>query len=379
MNTFNTLNKSSKNKDLSVQGKMNLPLTFALTSKPRGDYIMKLSNGMGSVSKMSGKRRRPWRVRVTKGWTEDGKQIYLNVGYFTTKKEALLALAQYHENPYDIKKSISFSELYDKWYREKEKNHTKKNMDLYALSYKYCSVLYNKPFNEIKKNHLQGMLDDMDASFVMKKKIKTLLNQMFKFAMENDIVNKNYAQFIELKKTEDPKEHIIFNRKQIDYLFSIADQDVVARQALILIYSGMRINEFLGQERESVDLGSQFMKGGSKTDYGRNRTIIIHDRILPFVKEYYDKGCKTLIVNDNNKSIQYKTFYNTWNAKLKEWGFPKTTIHTTRHTFISMAREAKVDELALKRHVGHSDGGDVTNLYSHLSVEFIREEINKIK
>ena len=340
---------------------------------------MRLANGMGSISKMSGKRRKPWRVRMTKGWTDEGKQIFLNVGYFATKKEALLALAQYHENPYDVQKTISFSELYEKWFKEKEKKHTKKNMDIYALSYKYCSVLYNKPFNEIKKNHLQGMLDDMDVSFVMKKKIKTLLNQMFKFAMENDIVDKNYAQFVELKNTEEPKEHIIFNHDQIEYLFKIAPQDVMARQVLILIYSGMRINEFLGQERESVNLDEQFMKGGSKTNFGRNRTIIIHNRILSFVEEYYNKGCKTLIVNDDNEPINYKAFYKLWNAKLKEWGFPKTTIHTTRHTFVSMAREAKVDELALKRHVGHSDGGDVTNHYSHLSVEFIRNEINKIE
>lgn len=339
---------------------------------------MKLSNGMGSVSKMSGKRRRPWRVRVTKGWTDEGKQIYLNVGYFATKKEALLALAQYHENPYDVQKTITFSELYDKWFREKEKNHTQKNMAVYNLCYKNCTVLYNKPFNEIKKNHLQGMLDDMDASYVMKNKIKTLLNQMFKFAMENDIVNKNYAQFIELKNTEKPKEQLIFNREQIDYLFKIADYDEMAKQVLILIYSGLRINEFLGQKRELVDLDSQFMKGGSKTEYGRDRTIIIHDRILPFVKEYYDKGFDTLIVSEKNKPIAYRTFHGRWNKKIEEWGFPKTNIHTTRHTFVSMAREAKVDELALKRHIGHSDS-DVTNRYSHLSVEFMRDEINKIK
>lgn len=339
---------------------------------------MKLSNGMGSVSKMSGKRRRPWRVRVTKGWTDEGKQVYLNVGYFSTKKEALLALAQYHENPYDVQKTITFAELYNKWFKEKEKHHTKKNMDMYNLSYKYCTAIHDKPFHELKKTHLQGMIDDSGASHAMKLKVKTLLNQLYNFAMENDIVDKNYSKFIEIQKPDATKEHNIFSRDQIEYLFKIANQDEIAKQVLILIYTGTRINELLGQERNAVDIDSQFMKGGSKTDYGRNRTIIIHNRILPFVKEYYDKGGKTLLVTADNKPVTYKVFYKLWNEKLEEWGFDKTNIHTTRHTFVSMAREAGVNDLALKRHVGHSTN-DVTAHYSHLSVEYMRDEINKIK
>lgn len=339
---------------------------------------MKQPNGCGSIYKMSGHRRRPWRVRVTKGWNEEGKQIYFNVGYFATKKEGLIALSNYLENPYDIEKTITFSELYEKWFKEKEKNHTKKNMDVYALAFRFCESLHNKPLNEIKKSHLQAIFDNLDKSYAMKVRIKSFLNQMFNFAIENDVINKNYVSFVELKNTDKKKEQIIFNQNQIKYLFTIADQDVVAKQVLILIYSGMRINEFLEQETAKVDIDKGFMIGGSKTDAGTDRTIIIHDRILPFVKEYYDKGCKTLITNSKNKPIQYRTFYNTWNKKLKEWNFPATNIHSTRHTFVSMAKESKVNELALKRHIGHSSQNDITAHYSHLSIEFMRDEINKI-
>ena len=340
---------------------------------------MKMGNGMGSIYKMSGKRRRLWRVRITKGWTDEGKQIYFNIGYFTTKKEGLLALSNYLENPYDVSKSITFTELYEKWFKEKEKNHTKKNMDLYALSYKYCDSLYNKPFNEIKKSHLQSIFDNLDKSYAMKTKIKSFLNQLFNFAIENDIVDKNYTQFVELKNTDEKKEQIIFNQDHIEYLFSIADKDVMAKQVLILIYSGMRINEFLEQETSQVNIDKGFMIGGSKTEAGTDRHIIIHNRIMPFVKEYYNKDCNTLMVNQNNKPIHYRTFYNAWNKKLKEWGFPTTNIHSTRHTFVSMAHQFKVDELALKRHIGHSDGNNITNHYTHLDIEFMRNEINKIQ
>ena len=85
------------------------------------------------------------------------------------------------------------------------------------------------------------------------------------------------------------------------------------------------------------------------------------------------------IVNQLNKPIQYRTYYNKWYKKLEEWNFPTINIHSTRHTFISLAHQSKVDELVVKRQVGHSNGNDITNHYTHLDIEFMKQEINKIK
>ena len=37
---------------------------------------MRRGNGDGSIFKLSGKRRRAYAVRITIGWSEDGKQKY---------------------------------------------------------------------------------------------------------------------------------------------------------------------------------------------------------------------------------------------------------------------------------------------------------------
>lgn len=82
---------------------------------------MKLANGMGSVYKQGGKRRNPWIARKTKGWEIDEttgrtKQRYLTIGYFPTRQEALTALMNYNQNPYDIEaSSITFAEVYERW------------------------------------------------------------------------------------------------------------------------------------------------------------------------------------------------------------------------------------------------------------------------
>lgn len=82
---------------------------------------MKLPNGYGSVTKLSGNRRKPYLARVTLGWITDeqtGKTVQNRVplGTFKTKKEALQALAEYGANPYDIQNAaMTLAELYDKW------------------------------------------------------------------------------------------------------------------------------------------------------------------------------------------------------------------------------------------------------------------------
>ena len=62
---------------------------------------MKLPNGFGSVYKLSGNRRKPYRAIVTERWqidTETGKwkQKRKTIGYYESKKEALQALADYN-------------------------------------------------------------------------------------------------------------------------------------------------------------------------------------------------------------------------------------------------------------------------------------------
>ena len=54
---------------------------------------MKNPNGYGSVVKLSGNRRKPYAVRKTAGWNEKGHPIYINIGYFSTREEGLIALA----------------------------------------------------------------------------------------------------------------------------------------------------------------------------------------------------------------------------------------------------------------------------------------------
>ena len=79
---------------------------------------MRLPNSYGSISKLPGKRRRPYRIQVTTGWELDPdsdtlKQKRKTIGYTATKSEALNILSDYHNNPYDIDASkATFKDVY---------------------------------------------------------------------------------------------------------------------------------------------------------------------------------------------------------------------------------------------------------------------------
>ena len=80
---------------------------------------MRRANGSGNVVKMKGNRRKPCGARVAVGWAEDGKQIFKNIAYFESRKEADKALADCLSCPYDLTATqMTFKELYEVWFDE---------------------------------------------------------------------------------------------------------------------------------------------------------------------------------------------------------------------------------------------------------------------
>ena len=204
---------------------------------------MKLPNGYGSVVKLKGKRRKPYQVKITKGFTDEGKQIFMYLGYFEKREDALKALSEYNSNPYDItKETITFTEVYNKWKKEHFPKVSKSSIERYSNAYnKYCKSLYNMRFKDIRLTHLQGVINDSGMAHPTRSSIKTLFNVLFSFAMKNDIVEKNYAQYVDVGKREGKIKRKPFTQEEIDQLFKHVNDLEYIDTVLIMIYTGMRI------------------------------------------------------------------------------------------------------------------------------------------
>jgi len=345
---------------------------------------MRNPNGYGAVYKISGKRRRPFAVRLTIGWTDEGKQLYEYLGYYKTRKEALMALAEYNKQPYSLEgNKMTFHEVYEKWVEDRFPKLSQSSRYGYSSAFKFCSQIYEVKFVDVRKHHLQGILDHCDRGYATKRKIKVLCNQIYKFAMENDIVSKDYSRFMEVGPTIMKRERRPFSDNEIQDIWHIVEQDSddYSQMILMLLYSGVRIGELLDLKKENVHLDEQYFNVTlSKTSNGI-RQVPIATKTLPFFKNWMSKRPKfeyLLFTRDGRHMTydHYRMFF--WNPFMEKYQIYHRP-HETRYTTISLLARADVNQTVIKRIVGHSGAMSLTEkVYTHFPVEDLVSAINRI-
>lgn len=341
---------------------------------------MRNPNGYGAVVKMSGKRRKPYGVRLTVGHTDEGKQIYKYIGYYESKTDAIIALAEYNKTPYDINaNSITFAEIYERYCNDGSQNITKSLVKLNKTCFNHSKELHNKVFKELRKAHLQGVIDSLSTP-TAKANVASFFRKLFKFAIEHDIVHKDYSQFIVTPSKNRKSDKVPFLREELEVLWTL-EGNVNAEIILILSYSGMRISELLLLRKEQVNLSESYIITGSKTEAGKDRYIPIHNKIKPLIEKHYHQNEVWLITNKfGDKPIRYDSFHAKRFTKLmRKLDMRKElTPHSTRHFFVSELHRLGADKIAVQKIIGHK-GDDVTeNVYTHISTEELHKTVNML-
>src|SRR5690606_29362002 len=342
---------------------------------------MKLPNGYGSVHKLPGNRRRPWRARVTVGWTEDGKQLYYTVGYYATQREALAALAEYHERPIGDRRDLTLGQIYEQWSAKAYETLDRSTVNGYKACWKRISKLADVPIRLIKTSDLQGIIDGMVEEGLGRsslEKAKTLCGILLDLAVADDIITTNYARYIKLPPSRKPKKEV-FSDLEIQQIERLAQAgDIWAGTVMILLYTGMRVGELVSLTPFQVDPGAWVITGGIKTDAGRDRKMPIHSRILPYVRYWYETRGPRLIHRDGKPlSVNYYRKYCYYPA-LERAGTRRLTPHATRRTFATMLNRADVQPKYIQALMGHSDFAVTANEYILPPEEELRRAIEAI-
>lgn len=336
---------------------------------------MKNPNGYGSVFKLGGNRRKPWCARVTIGWTEEGKQKYKNIGYYEEREEAMIALAQYNSDPYDLDNNkITFEEIYEKWSEEKFPKISKSNIVSYQVSFRKCAFLHKMKFKQIRKMHMQRIINENEhLSYQVRMKIKTLFLQLYKWALENDIVHKNYAQFIDIGEVSTRVTRTPFTQNEIEMLWNSLDEPFVDT-LVIMIYTGMRIGELLEIKISDINIDERILIGGFKTKAGTDRTIPIHHKILPIIES---KMNQKYLIEHRGKQLVYKSYIRHFKALMNKFGMEHLP-HDCRHTTATLMHRAEINTTIVKKILGHSSKDVTEKIYTHVSNEQLVDAINRI-
>lgn len=322
---------------------------------------MKLPNNYGSVTKLSGNRRRPFMVRKSIG----NKQMV--IGYYDTKENALQALAEYNRQPAGLPTTnITLATLYNQWLPHHSIDLSESGIDSYKNSYRHIQSIAAIPIQELKYDDFQGVIDKMDLSYSSKKKVRSLINQLCKFAIKKDLMQRNYGDLITIGKNTVIRPHKPFTRQQINKLWQRDD----AAGALILLYTGMRCGELLNLRRKDVNLKSKyFTVTKSKTKAGEGRIIPIHNRIFPI----FEKLCSQ--TNDRLFPLSYTNF----SKHFKKVTENKHTTHDCRHSVASMLDSAGANPNATRAILGHKHGDITVKVYTHKSLRDLRKAISLLK
>lgn len=237
---------------------------------------MKNPNGYGTVTKLSGNRRKPYIVK--EGISGRQKPI----GYAATREEGLIMLANYNNDPWDIETDkITFQELYDLWLEKRAVKLGESNRSSLKSAYKHCSKLNKMKYKQIKSYQMQDCIDSCGCGYSTQGAIKNLFGHLDRFAMELDIISKCCSDLL----TSDPipetsKE--IFTDEEVSRLWENEKLEWVD-SVLFFLYTGFRISEMIALKTEAVDLEAQTMTGGTKTAAGKNRIVPIHSKIQHIV------------------------------------------------------------------------------------------------
>lgn len=373
------------------------PLNTPSRTKPRirNGKPLKMPNGFGTIYKLPGKRRNPFRAVKTDKWVYDpstgkSKQLRFTIGYYPTRQAAMAALANYNENPYDIETdSITFEEVYEKWSQEYFPTLSNtSSIRTITAAYAYCNSLYKMRMRDIRVEHLEGTVLNAQVGDATRGRIKSLFNMMYRYALAHEICNKDYASLMFASgnpiKKNTQKEAVPFSQEEILLLWDNINIIPFTDMIIIGIYSGWRPQELATLKVADIDFNANTMKGGLKTDAGRNRLVPIHPLIKPFIENRRNEAVSLkseYLFNDidgqQGTFMTYDKYRRRFEKVMKRLNL-KHRPHETRHTFITKAKKANMNEYILKMIVGHAITDLTEGTYTHRTLEQLQEEIKKI-
>ena len=338
---------------------------------------MRRASGTGSVYKLTGKRHKPWAARVSYWDPYELRRRYKYVGTYQTRKEAQTALEDFVRDPMALTASqVTFSELYAEWLASKGDVSEGRRV-AYQAAYKSCPELHDLTLDELTLHKMQAAIDRRPAP--SQEALKTVFAQSFRFAVRSGILNdtKDQTSYLTVRPVEKSEIHQPFTQDEIRALWAHKAVPSVAF-ILIGIYTGARPGELLALKWDDVDLESRtFSIRAGKNQYSVREVPIHPDIVELFVAL---QTCESdYVIHNTRGNVCDRGNYRrlVFRPALDLCGISAHLPHDTRHTFVTRWTAQGLDEIKLRRIIGHTGKGVAENVYTHLSVEDIRGELER--
>lgn len=305
-------------------------------------------------------------IQKLKGATKRPYIVYKVVGYYSTYDEAVDALQQIRQSP-------TLTNVYEMWLPSHAKSVSTNTLNNYGSAFAHLVTIHDVAMNDITYLQLQSIIDHMlssGLSYSSCKKVRTLISQLFDYAIINGWCTTNYAKFLNLGHNKPVRPHKPFTTQSINRLWRLESQlhDI----PLILLYTGMRASELISLKSRDINRKQRTIKITSAKTKSGIRTIPIHDRIWPIIARRLDavyvlQECRT-----------YSSLSREFNKAMRAINAKHTT-HDCRHTFATRLDNEGANYNAKRLLLGHASGNVTDGVYTHKSLGQLRKAIKLLK
>ena len=247
---------------------------------------------------------------------------------------------------------------------------------------RHISELFDVQAKEVayKSNYLEGM--------------KKFIRNTLTYATRLGIIEQNYAyrQYVTTRHLDAEKvKSMTYNEAQV-FMQACENEKIQRKLALMfLIMTGLRKGELCGLdwsdfdfEQGTVNIKRQYeavaTKGvilkEPKTEAGK-RNVDLPQKLIDLLAEYRewykeqkaklgDKwgGADNLFIAKSGKRLHPTTIRNWLDDVLKKAGLPHYTVHSLRHTYITLLIDAQIPVTTVSKMVGHAKSSTTLGVYT---------------
>ncbi len=352
-----------------------------------------------------------WEARYVKGYEVSGKIRYgfcYGKTYREAKEKALIAkIAVMNNAPLMGKKRNWKFEFFCNEWLEMQRCEVKEST---FVKYELCLRRHILPglgeyypyavTTDTVEVFKQKLLLEEKLSPKMVKDILMVLHAVLKYASRK---HPGVFAAVEIQyPREEKKEARILTleeqRRFVNYLQT--DMDNCKFSILLALLSGIRIGELCALRWENISLEErtiridstmQRLKDTSGEDKGRTRVVIgnpksqTSSRVIPMSESIMElcmkmkpDNTKVYLLTGTDHYMEPRTLQYRMRRYTKECGMEGVHFHTLRHTFATRCVEAGFELKSLSEILGHSNTSVTLNRYIHSSMDFKRDNMNKL-
>lgn len=316
-----------------------------------------------------------WMARVVVGWriSKDESHkvpVYKTRSGFKTKTAAL-KFCQELSGEKETFAHRTLKQVWDEWEPWYEPRVGRSTLAGYRSAYKHYSKLYLYDVRNISPADLQSCIDNCPAGKRTRQMMKVTAGLLWAFAKDHRYANEDITENLYTGKGKSVQREAITDL-EVERIRQAIDTIRYADYVYCLCYLGFRPGEFLSLRKDSfreID-GIPVLIGGSKTEAGTDRIVVVPPQIVDLVRaRLFVPGTDLLFPmyafdhhKQNRPLLRFKPMTDAYFRELvfkpmmERLGNDPTKVpYCARHTYSDKLKRAEGSGKAKAELMGHTD------------------------